>query len=381
MGRIRIGAALVAALVAAAAGMTAAGCKHGDYDGSFDGSFDGGATVDGSTSMRVVQPDKTETVASTDGVIDVTFGPGTFAQPATITITSAGEQTLDTGLIVPIYVVSADKEPAKFFQVSFHGSGSVNGGQQDRVLVPALSTAGTFTALAMAGAPANVAGPTQTYWGLTNTFGTYSLAWVTGAQAGTFADNATSCTAQCCHPSGGLSQVVGHSGGCVCSSGPDLACFLAHCSDIAAAGARCSAIAASNNAGTVNCAPFGVMNCPGNPGCPGSFSGLCGTGGGGGGGSTVQTCCITNKNTGTCSTSTCPGFSARCVASTFCPGTTKCCVFETESYCADDCPEAQRACASNMDCADAGAGADGGGTCSGGVCPVAVCGTPPSLCK
>ena len=376
---MRIVMAITGALFAAAGGMTAAGCKNGNYDGSFDGGFDAGTAIDGGTSTRVVQPDKTETVTSFDLVMDVTFGPGTFAQPATITITSAGEQSLDTGLVVPIYVVSADKEPAKFFQVTFHGSGNVGGGggQSDRALVPALSTAGTFTAMAIAGVPLNQAGPTQTYWGLTKTFGTYSLAWITGAQSGAFADNAASCTAQCCHTNNTQPQVAGHADGCFCSSGPDLACFLAHCSDLAAAGARCSAIGLTNTA-NVDCVPFGSTNCPG-PGCMGSFSGMCGTGGGGIGGSTVQACCI-NKNgpNGSCTTSTCTGFSAHCGPNTACPGDTKCCVFETESYCAADCPAAQRSCKSSADCADAG---PDGGTCSGGFCPVAVCGTPPSLCK
>lgn len=374
---------LAATLLSAATTSAVVACKHGDYDGSYDGSFDGGASIDGSTSTHVVQPDKTEIVASSDGVLDVTFGPGTFTQPATITITSAGEQTLDIGLVVPIFIVSADKEPARFFQVSFHGSGNANGGLSDRALVPAFSTGGTFTPLAIAGTPANFSGPNQTYWGLTKTFGTYSLGAVTGTQMGGFADNATSCTAQCCHGTNGA-PVAGYGGGCFCPAGPDLACFLASCSDVAAAGARCSAIAASNTIGSVTCAPFGSTNCPG-PGCPGSFSGTCGTGGVGGSGSTPQTCCIVNKNSGTCTTSTCPGFSARCNASTICPVGTKCCVFESESYCATDCPEAQRACSTSMDCADAGAGADGGAdggvTCQGGACPVAVCGTPPSLCK
>ena len=49
---------------------------------------------------------------SVDGVFVVTFGPGTFAGPTTITITAAGEKTLETGLVVPVYAVAADKEPA-----------------------------------------------------------------------------------------------------------------------------------------------------------------------------------------------------------------------------------------------------------------------------
>jgi hypothetical protein len=367
-----------AALFAAATTATAVGCKNGDYDGSFDGGFDAGVTGDGGTAVsRVVQPDKTETFASADNVIDVTFGPGTFAQPATITITSMGEQTLQqTGLIVPIYAVSADKEPAKFFQVSFHGQGNPGGGQVDSALVPALQTAGTFEPMGLAGAP-NFTGGTGTYWGLTKTFGTYSLAYVTGAQTGGFADNAASCTAQCCHQTSG-GQAVATSGGCFCSSAPDLACFLAHCSDLGAAAARCTAIAAGINGGNVSCEPFGAPpNCPGNPGCNGMYQGTCMSGGGGGGNNT-QTCCIINKNMGSCNPGTCAGFSARCTATTACPPNTKCCVFATESYCAADCPAAQQACAMSSDCNDGGAE---GGTCQGGGCPVGVCGTPPVLCQ
>lgn len=363
-----------ATLVVIAATSLVIGCKNGDYDGSYDGSFDGGASADGSTVSRVVQPDKTETVASADGVIDVTFGPGTFAQPATITITAAGEKTLDTGLIVPIFIVSADKTPTKFFQVSFHGAGNANGGQPDRVLVPTFGAAGAFTPLAIAGTP-STGGSNSTFWGLTSAFGTYSLAYVSGSQTRSFAETTSSCTGQCCHPTNG-GQVVGFNGGCFCSTEPDLACFLAHCTDLAGPAARCSAIGASNNVGSVDCRPFGATNCPG-PGCPG-YSGTCGNGGGGGGMNNFNDCCVINKNSGSCVMGSCPGFSARCTANTACPLNTKCCVFETESYCAADCPEAQRACSSNADCTDAGAD---GGTCQGGGCPVAVCGTPPGLCK
>jgi hypothetical protein len=368
-----------AALFAVVATNASAGCTHGNYDGSFDGSFDGGTTLEGSTATRVVQPDKTETFATSDGVFDVTFGPGTFAQPATITITAGGEQTLDIGLIVPIFAVSADQPPMKLFQVSFHGSNTVGGGLQNRALVPALSTTGLFQGLPIAGTSA-VGGPTQVFWGLTKTFGTYSLALVTEPQSGGFADNPTSCTGQCCHLMNNA-EIVGFAGGCFCSSAPDLACFLEHCSDLTAAAARCTAIAASNTVGSVSCAPFGTANCPG-PGCMGSFPGMCGVGGGGGGGgggvNNTNTCCILNRSTGTCATSSCAGFAARCTATTPCPVGTKCCVFASESYCAADCPEAQRACASNADCADAGADA---GTCQGGGCPVAVCGTPPEACR
>jgi hypothetical protein len=364
-----------ATLVAFAATSLAVGCTNGDYDGSYDGSFDGGSGGNGNTFSRVVQPETTATVASADGVFDVTFAPGTLAKPATITITSAGEQTLDTGLVVPIFAVSSDQPAMKFFQVSFHGSGNVGGGQPDRVLVPTLSSAGAFTPLAVGGTPNGSTGG-QTYWGLAQTFGTYSLAYVSGLQSRGFADTPTSCTGRCCRPMSGNQQLVGFSSGCFCNGEPDLACYLQHCSDLAGPAARCAAIGASSNLGSVACKPFGAGNCPGG-GCPG-YAGICGNGGGGGT-NNFNTCCVVNKNSGTCvSNTTCAGFSARCTADTNCPASTTCCVFETESYCAADCPAAQRACSSNADCTDAGAD---GGACQGGACPVAVCGTPPGFCR
>ena len=326
-----------ATLVAFAATSLSVGCKNGAYDGSYDGSFDSGS---GSTFSRVVQPEKSEIVTSTDGVFDVTFGPGTFAKPATITIASAGEQTLDTGLIVPIFAVSSDQPAANFFQVSFHGVGN-SGGQPDRVLVPTLSTAGSFIPLAMGGTPTGSTG-SQTYWGLGETFGTYSLAYLSGTQSRSFTDTPTSCTGQCCHPRNGNQQLVGVSGGCFCNGEPDLPCYLEHCGDLAGPAARCGAIGAANNIGSVACKPFGAGNCPGG-GCP-SYAGMCGNGGGGGP-NNFSTCCVINKNSGTCVTNTtCAGFAARCTADTNCPGSTACCVFEDESYCAADCPAAQRAC-------------------------------------
>jgi hypothetical protein len=366
---------VTASSVAGAAVGSLAACKNGEYDGSYDGSFDAGSsTTDGSTTTHVVQPDKTETFASSDGVFDVTFGAGTFAGPATVTITSAGEQTLDTGLIVPIYVVASDKPAAKFFQVGFRGSGNPNGNQIDRVLVPAEQLAGTFKSLAIAGTQ-NSGGSNGTFWGLTKTFGTFSLVTVANVQGAGFADIATSCTGQCCGTTNGAG-VSGVAGGCFCSSGPNLACFLEHCADLDAPAARCSAIGAANSVGSVDCRPFGAVNCPG-PGCP-SYQGMCGNGGGGGT-NNLNVCCVINKNSGSCVMgAACRGYAARCTANTACPLGTSCCVFENESYCASDCPARQRACASNADCADAGAD---GGTCRGGGCPVAVCGTPPGLCQ
>jgi hypothetical protein len=376
---------ILGALLAAATVVTAAGCKHGDYDGSFEGGFDGGP-ASGPTVSRVVQPGMTETVMSADSVFDVTFAAGTFVQAATIAITPAGERTLDTGLIVPIYVVTSDQTPAKFFQVSFHGMGVQTGGP-DHALAASMSTAGadagagaaSFAPLPIAGGPSGGGQSNGTFWGLTTTFGTFSLDDVTGVQSATFAENAASCTAQCCHVTNGQ-QLSGTSAGCYCPNNPDLACFLQKCGDLAGPAARCATLGGSNSGITVDCKPLGASNCPG-PGCSGSFPGMCGTTGGGGV-SNQTSCCITN-DTGSCSIATCPGFSARCTAKTFCPGTTKCCVFETESYCAADCPAAQRACSTTADCVDAGvdAGGDGGVTCQAGNCPVGVCGAVPGACK
>ena len=348
-------------------------CKSGDYDGSFDGGVDGGASADGSTASRVVQPDKSETVASADGVIDVTFGAGTFAAAATITITAAGEQTLDTGLIVPIYVVAADKVPAKFFQVTLHGSGNANGGGNERVLVPARQSDGAYVPLQMAGAPTVTGGPTSTFWGLTKTFGTFSLAYVTNIQVSSFPEIPTSCTGQCC-PAMNNSQVSGFANGCFCPSSPNLGCFLEHCTDLEAPAARCAALAAASSTGSVECKPFNA-NCQTGGGC-GGYAGSCGNGGSGGP-NNFNACCVVG-NGGNCVPSVCSGFAARCTKDTPCPAGSQCCVFESESYCAKDCPAAQRACGTNADCTDAG---PDGGTCQGGRCPVGVCGTLPAGCR
>jgi hypothetical protein len=348
-------------------------CKSGDYDGSFDGSIDGGPSAEGSTASRMVQPDKTETVASADGVIDVTFGAGTFATAATITITSAGEQTLDTGLIVPIYVVSADKVPAKFFQVSLHGNGNANGVGPERALVPAQESAGTYKPLLMTGAPTTGGGSSSSFWGLTKTFGTFSLTYVTNIQVSSFPEISTSCTGQCC-PAMNNNQVSGFSNGCFCPTSPNLDCFLQHCTDLEAPAARCAALATANSTGSVECKPFNA-NCQTGGGCAG-YAGFCGNGGSGGP-NNFNACCVV-KGGGTCAPSVCAGFAARCTKDTACPPDSQCCVFESESYCAKDCPAAQRACATNADCTDAGPDA---GTCQGGRCPVGVCGIPPEACR
>jgi hypothetical protein len=346
-------------------------CKSGDYDGSYDGSFDGGAAVDGSTTSRVVQPGQPDNVTSSDGVLTVSFGAGTFATPATISITSAGEQTVD-GLVVPIYVIAADLEPTRFFQVTFSGNGNANGGISDRAIAPALLANGTFKPLAIVG-NANVGGSTSTYWGLTKTLGTFSLAYVNNVQTSSFAESATSCTGQCCSPGNGT-QVAGSPSGCYCPTGPNLNCFLEHCADLAEPAARCTAIAAANNSGSVECKPFNA-NCQTGGGC-GGYAGFCGNGGGGGP-NNYNACCVVS-NSGMCNPGTCTGFAARCTKDTPCPVDTQCCVFESESYCAKDCPTAQRACAKDADCTDAGADA---GTCQGGRCPVGLCGSPPKGCR
>jgi hypothetical protein len=271
-----------------------------------------------------------------------------------------------------VYAVAADKEPAKFFQVSFFGSGNANGGSNDRVLVPALQGAGGDKPLAIAGAP-NASGGSSTFWGLTKTLGTFSLAYVTNVLTSTFADTKASCTGQCFRPSNN-GQVVGSPSGCFAPSEPNLACFLEHCTDLDAPAARCSALAASSATPAVDCKPFGG-SCSTGPGCSG-FVGSCG-GNTAGGPSNYSACCIANTGR-ICSPMVCDGFSARCTKDTACPNGTQCCVFESESYCAKDCPASQRACATNAECTDAGAD---GGTCQGGKCPVGVCGPLPVACR
>lgn len=365
----------VTSIVAGTSAATVGACHHGDYDGSYDGSYDSGAAADGSTRSSVVQPSG-GTAESPDRALEVTFAPGTFAAPATITITTAGEQTIDFGLVVPIYLVTADQAPSKFFQVAFNGNGNGGGGTNDNALAPALQSAAGYKPLAIAGTSTMSGGSGQVYWGLTKTFGTFSLFWITGTSRSMFTEVQGSCTATCCPTNN--SSVSGSASGCYCPSGPDLNCFLTHCPDLEAPAARCAALAAANNSGAVECLPF-KANCQAGSACMG-YSGTCGNGTPGvGGPNNYNACCVT-RNGGSCAQNmACLGFAARCTKSTPCPADTKCCVFESESYCAKDCPAAQLACDMDSQCADGGA-ADAG-TCQGGRCPVGVCGTPPMGCR
>lgn len=356
-----------AAVVAGAAIALLVACKHGDYDGSFDG----GAVVvdDRPSTSRVVQPDQADNVSSLDGVLTVSFGAGTFATPATITITTAGEQTLSAGIVVPIYVVAADREPTKFFQVSMNGNGNAVGGMTDRALVTTVLSEGTYKPLPIVGNANNMGGSASAYWGLTKSFGTFSLAFVIGTQSSSFPESSASCTAQCCRTMNST-QLSTTPSGCYCPAEADLNCFLEHCASLDAPATRCMEIAAEKT-GKFDCKPLG-FNCQ----TGGGSCNSCSTGGP----SNNSACCLPNNGGGgpSCDVATCQVFSTRCTKETPCPGGTQCCVFESESYCAKDCPPAQLACAKNADCTDAGADA---GTCQGGKCPVGLCGAAPEKCR
>lgn len=368
-----IGFVAGASIVAGAMVASLVACKSGEYDGSYDGSFDGGSSIEGSSTSRVIQPGQPDNVDSLDRVLSVSFAAGTFSGPATITITTSGERTLEeTGLIVPIYVIASDREPSKPFQLAFTGNGNANGGQGDRTVVPARLSAETFKPLAIVGS-ANVGGSTITYWGLTKTLGTFSLAYANNVRSSSFPESATatSCTSRCCMPAMGT-QLSGSPDGCFCPTNPNFDCYLDNCPDLDSAAARCSAIAAATGAGNVECRRLDQPSCSG-AGCP-----TCGNGSGGAPGN-FNACCVAG-NAASCTTNSCDGFVARCTAATVCPAGTNCCVFDTESYCAKDCPTPRRACSAGTPCPGTGGDAGDGGTCQVGKCPVGVCGVLPTAC-
>jgi hypothetical protein len=354
-------------------------CSHGDYDGSYQGGFDGGAGEGGTVAIeRVVQPGTGESLATANNVFEVTIAAGTFTSPATVTISTRAERTLDNGLIVPVFEVRATQDPKKPIQIVFHGAGQQGGGSpsNDRSPMPAIQSGTTFSPLPMVGS--SNGNQTGSYWGLSKTFGTFSLALVTGVTAGAFVDTPSTCTAACCGSKGATTS--GFKGGCYCGSAPDHACFLEHCPDLDLAAERCTGIAVSTAFGDLTCKAFGAQ-CPGS-GC-GDYpnNGFCTTGSAGMGmGSSPQPCCVTPGKHGKCvnSPQLCAGFAARCTTANHCPTGTSCCVFDNESYCAKDCPPDKRACNDNAECADAGAD---GGSCQGGGCPVGVCGTLPAGCR
>jgi hypothetical protein len=364
---------------AAGAVALAAACSHGNYDGSYEGGVGGGSEGGVVVVERVVQPGQSDTLTAPNRVFEVTIAAGTFPSAATVTVTARADVVLDNGVVVPVYDVHATQEPKQPIQVVFYGNGQPTGGGgiNDRTPVAALQEGTTFKPLPIVGSSNGA--QTGAYWGLSKSFGTFSLALVAGVQgSGLFADIPLTCTAACCGAKG--SQSSAFKGGCYCASAPDHACFLEHCKDLDVAATRCTAIASSANLGDVTCKAFGAQ-CPG-PGC-GDYpnNGFCTTGGTGTGpGSGSQACCVTPGNHGKCANSpqACTGFAVRCTAANNCPLGSSCCVFDSESYCAKDCPPSKRACTDNGQCVDAGAE---GGTCQGGGCPVGVCGALPAGCR
>jgi hypothetical protein len=351
------GTTLVAA--AALASIAAfASCKHGEYDGSYEGGSEGGASLEGTRVTKIVEPGNTGVIATEDGAFDVTILAGTFAAPTTITIVSAGERNVTSDLIVPIYRVTADNPARRNFQVNFHGRR--NNQNDPRALLAAIESGGVFTPLPIAGSPGNRDG-VGSYWGISQSFGTFSLELSTG-NAAVFAElESSTCMGRCCAQKGAV--VGGFGGSCVCASNPDPGCFIENCPDLAAAAARCSAIAATSTVGDISCNSGGGCSRNGAPAPAGS-----------------PTCCVTS-GVASCqdSPATCRGFAARCNGASGCPGGTRCCVFESESYCAKDCPPSQTACGNSGDCQDLGVD---GGACEGNPrCPIRVCGTLPVLCR
>lgn len=348
-------------------------CSHGSYDGSFVGDAGGAGSEAGTVVLtKTIGPSSREELHAPDGALVVLFSAGSFAAPTTVTITRIADRTLnDTSppLVVPAYVISGTSEPLLPFQVAVTGS---NGNPGDRVLTVARVNAdGQLAPTQLVGVePTGQNGSSATLWGVARNFGTFSLIYRQLDSA--FYDVAsTSCVAKCCNRTGfnGNGNVGAIGGSCFCSSPPALECLLQNCpSTLGAEIERCVENATTGQP-PPSCKPSSCT--PGGP-CGGYPNTTC---------ATNQTCCI-NQHAGQCSGQpmaglsppACQGIAIRCDLQTACASGTKCCVFDTEAYCASSCPNERTWCNSAADCA-------GGGACTPTTnCPHGTCGTPPGAC-
>jgi hypothetical protein len=379
-------------------------CTYGDYDGSFDSaglesavSDAGGDAAVGPPVSKSVVPDQDVVLQTADAVFDVTILKGTFSAATTVTITQLPDRTLDTGLIVPVYTVTAGtEEPKRPIQIIFHGS-SNNGPGGSVDVIPAIQGAdAAYTTLRVVGV-GNVRTQTSTnggvnvypFWGITKKLGTFSLVATTSAPQPKFIDGVPNACTSCCVVNammGNSFNGAAYAGSCVCAGAtdPNPECFIKNCSDPEAAGARCGQLE-QIAATSISCKPASCNGCMGGGGgCPAQCQGgnvACGS----------SACCVDKSNTaqpGNCfgtigpTTTTCGGFIARCEKKADCK-TGECCVVGNETLCVDKCPDAQRLCSEDTDCAGLDAGTPDGGCqkATNKYCPFYTCGDPPAACK
>jgi len=387
------------ALVTGAA-LAIASCTHGNYDGSgYDGGIDTGITTDTGAEKvvlsRAVDITKDDVFSTPGGVFELTIPKGAYDAPVTITIVALADGFADS-LIVPVFAVRVDKEPARPVQVVFRGNGN-SGGDPNRPLFVAEASGGKFVPLPMASLPTNTGtgGTNGTYWGITKKLAqSFSLVYESTSGT-TFIDvTPTSCLAKCCKSSvsGGSFNAAATSTGCACAGTADLGCFIDRCAgfDLATAAARCQEIGTNNPPISLKCVPFAYIDtampgpCPG-PSCPGYQQGECNTIVGGSN-TTPAVCCITSndagQHSGQCAgnnggSSTVCGNAIRCDQHTLCPKG-RCCVFENEAYCAETCPNDRWLCNDDTQC---DAGVDSGACQTATFCPFKTCGTPPHDCQ
>jgi hypothetical protein len=377
--------AVVLGVLATGAACLAVGasCSYGNYDGGYEGGGPTSATDGGDASTtRTVDPSKNATISTDDGVLQIGINAGTFDGPATIVMTATGEQTLENGLIVPIYEVTgpAPKQP---IVIVLTGNGNSNLPMNRAVVVSAKQGDGTFAPLKLTGV-GNQGGVTNQFWGATTTFGVFSLAFVSGTAILDIAKDA--CTANCCPttvnsaPIGSLGTATFESGACFCGgTAPDLDCVLKHCGDLDAAAARCVQLGLTGGRAT----PCNNPTCAGGGNC-----GLvCTAANNNGNGGSNGVCCIQgNPPSNNCALpspglETCSGVAVHCTKNADCV-TGTCCLVGKETLCAATCPDEARICENAGECADAGYDAGPGGPCrSTTACPFNTCGQAPAACK
>jgi hypothetical protein len=378
---VRLGARLAwGALVVTGTGAalaTAASCSYGNYDGTFDaaGLESGTADVAQPPVTQVVATNVAATLHTADGIFELDVPPNAFPSAVTITITYLDDRLLpEAQLLVPRYLVAIvpAQTPARPLQVVFRGASNGVQPGPGAVLVPTVADdAHPETPLIITGSsPIGGGGPNNTasYWGLTTTAGTFSLAFDQGVTSSSpiQEQGSDTCLTKCCGAQlttggGSAGQAFATVEGCYCQNlAPNLQCFLDNCTDLAAAGQRCVDISATKSAqGPVQC---GTTQCPGGQG---------------------SGCCINKQNPQipqNCGGNASCAMYAVCTSDANCPTGTTCCADDSSTFCSRSCPAGHHVCLFKS--GDAGVPECDGGACNASsTCGFGTCGAIPAGCK
>ncbi len=375
---------------------TGIACTYGSYDGtgSAGSGADGGGVLDGTAEFRSGQTAK---YVSKDGSFSIRFSGNAFASATMIRVERLDTRTTE-GLTVPRYRVSTEPvlplDPNGQVYATFYGNDSSGSGEQRNVqLLVTLEKEGVQTPLPLGVRSQN---SPRTIGALTRELGIFTLSFFpvtpffgapdmcmqqccanNNTSFPNFATVAPNTSCHCVFGGGG----GGGGGGVQVVDDTTVVLCLQNCRDLAKVFSGCDALNA-DLLSSVDCKPApdagvaGGQTCGPNQFCCVQPGPLGSRGPSNPWGCNDQTSSTTQDNNG-CG----GGLALRCAGDDDCKPDYVCCheparsnTFREVARCVKTCPETQRACTSDGQCAD------GGACVYGPKCSVGRCGSAPPGC-